>query len=53
MTGRSLLPILASKSEGRVESARDFTVNGLEWHGNLPPTDIAAYASLLDSEAAI
>jgi uncharacterized sulfatase len=42
MTGRSLLPILASKSEGRVESARDFTVNGLEWHGNLPPTDIAA-----------
>jgi len=42
MTGRSLLPTLASKSAGRIETARDFTVNGLEWHGNLPPTDIAA-----------
>ena len=42
ITGRSLLPILASKSEGRVEGTRDFTVNGLEWHGNLPPVDIAA-----------
>ena len=42
MTGRSLLPILLSNSEGRVEPARDFTVNGLEWHGNLPPVDIAA-----------
>lgn len=42
MTGRSLLETLLSNASGRVDPARDCTVNGLEWHGNLPPVDIAA-----------
>jgi hypothetical protein len=42
MSGRSVLKSLLSTSSGRVDPARDFTVNGLEWHGNLPPVDIAA-----------
>ena len=42
MSGRSVLKTLLSTSSGRVDPARDFTVNGLEWHGNLPPIDIAA-----------
>lgn len=42
MSGRSVLKTLLSTSSGRVEAARDITVNGLEWHGNLPPIDIAA-----------
>jgi len=37
MTGRSMLPILASEAAGRVEPARDFVVTGLEWHGELDP----------------
>lgn len=42
MSGRSVLTTLLSTSSDRVDPARDFTVNGLEWHGNLPPVDIAA-----------
>jgi len=42
MSGRSVLKTLLSTSSGRVDPARDFTVNGIEWHGNLPPIDIAA-----------
>lgn len=42
ITGRSLLKTLLSQSAGRVDPARDVTVNGVEWHGNLPPIDIAA-----------
>jgi uncharacterized sulfatase len=42
MSGRSVLKTLLSTSAGRVDPACDFTVNGLEWHGNLPPIDIAA-----------
>jgi len=42
MSGRSLLKTVLSPAEGRVDPARDFTVNGIEWHGNLPPVDIAA-----------
>lgn len=42
MTGRSLLGTLLSTASGRVDPARDVTVNGIEWHGNLPPIDIAA-----------
>jgi uncharacterized sulfatase len=42
MSGRSLLKTLLAASSGRVDPARDFTVNGIEWHGNLPPVDIAA-----------
>jgi len=42
MSGRSVLKTLLSTSSGRVDPARDFTVNGLEWHGNLPPIDVAA-----------
>ena len=42
MSGRSVLKTLLSTSSDRVDPARDFTVNGLEWHGNLPPIDIAA-----------
>jgi uncharacterized sulfatase len=42
MSGRSLLKTLRSPAEGRVDPARDCTVNGIEWHGNLPPVDIAA-----------
>ena len=41
-SGRSVLKTLLSKSSDRVDPARDFTVNGVEWHGNLPPIDIAA-----------
>ena len=42
MSGRSVLKTLLSTSSDRVDPARDFTVNGIEWHGNLPPIDIAA-----------
>lgn len=42
MTGRSLLATLVSHASGRVDPARDVTVNGIEWHGNMPPIDIAA-----------
>jgi N-sulfoglucosamine sulfohydrolase len=42
MTGRSLLETLLSNASGRVDPTRDVTVNGLEWHGNMPPVDIAA-----------
>jgi N-sulfoglucosamine sulfohydrolase len=37
MTGRSLLPILASEKSGRIEAHRDFIVTGLEWHGEFDP----------------
>lgn len=37
MTGRSLLPILASGKSGRVEPGRDFMITGLEWHGEFDP----------------
>jgi uncharacterized sulfatase len=37
MTGRSLLPILASGKSGRVEPDRDWIITGLEWHGELDP----------------
>ncbi len=47
MSGRSLLRTLLSTSSGRVDPVRDFTVNGLEWHGNLPPIDIAARAVII------
>jgi N-sulfoglucosamine sulfohydrolase len=42
MSGRSVLKTLLSTCSDRVDPARDFTVNGIEWHGNLPPLDIAA-----------
>jgi uncharacterized sulfatase len=42
MSGRSVLKTLLSASSDRADPARDFTVNGIEWHGNLPPIDIAA-----------
>jgi len=42
MSGRSVLKTLLSASSDRVDPARDFSVNGIEWHGNLPPIDIAA-----------
>lgn len=42
MSGHSVLNVLLSKAAGRVDPARDHTVAGLEWHGNLPPIDIAA-----------
>jgi uncharacterized sulfatase len=38
MTGRSVLPILASGKSGRVEPERDFMITGLEWHGEFDPT---------------
>jgi uncharacterized sulfatase len=37
ITGRSLLPILASGKSGRVEPGRDFIITGLEWHGEFDP----------------
>jgi N-sulfoglucosamine sulfohydrolase len=42
MSGRSVLETLLFESSGRVDPARDVTVNGIEWHGSLPPIDIAA-----------
>jgi len=42
MTGKSLLETLLSTSSGRVDPRRDCTINGVEWHGNMPPIDIAA-----------
>jgi arylsulfatase A-like enzyme len=42
MSGRSALNVLLSKSAGRVDPSRDFTVAGLEWHGDLPPCGQAA-----------
>jgi len=42
MSGRSVLKTLLSASSDRVDPSRDVTVNGIEWHGNLPPIDIAA-----------
>ncbi|MFM8496301.1 MAG: sulfatase [Planctomycetia bacterium] len=37
MTGRSLVPLLASGKSGRVESDRDSIITGLEWHGEFDP----------------
>ena len=37
MTGRSVLPILASGKSGRVEPERNFIITGLEWHGEFDP----------------
>lgn len=42
MSGRSALDVLLSEASGRVDPARDFTVAGLEWHGDLPPCGQAA-----------
>jgi len=42
MSGRSVLNLLLSQSAGRVDPTRDFTVAGLEWHGDLPPYGQAA-----------
>jgi len=42
ISGRSVLATLLSTSSGRVDASRDCIVNGIEWHGNLPPIDIAA-----------
>ena len=42
LTGRSLRSVVCSTASGRVDPTRDFAVNGIEWHGNLPPADIAA-----------
>ena len=42
MSGRSALNVLTATTGGRIDPSRDFTVNGLEWHGNLPPIDLAA-----------
>ena len=42
MSGRSVLNVLLSTSSGRVDPSRDFTVAGLEWHGDLPPCGQAA-----------
>lgn len=39
MSGRSALDVLQSKTSGRVDPARSWTVGGLEWHGELPPYD--------------
>ncbi len=35
MIGRSLLEILKSDEEGRVDPSRDYVVTGLEWHGEM------------------
>ena len=37
MTGRSVLPILASGKSGRVEPERNVIITGLEWHGEFDP----------------
>lgn len=37
MSGNSFLNILKSTSSGRVDKKRDFTVTGLEWHGEIDP----------------
>jgi uncharacterized sulfatase len=37
MSGRSLLPILTSRTSGRVEPDRDAIITGLEWHGEVDP----------------
>jgi len=42
MSGRSVLSVLLSTATGLVDPTRDFTVNGIEWHGDLPPIGIAA-----------
>jgi uncharacterized sulfatase len=38
MTGRSLLPILETNLNGRIEAARDIIVTGMEWHGEFDPS---------------
>jgi uncharacterized sulfatase len=37
MSGRSFLDILLSKKSGRIDSTRNFTVTGLDWHGEFDP----------------
>lgn len=37
-----MLKSLLAPSSGRVDPAREFPITGIEWHGNLPPSDIAA-----------
>lgn len=51
MTGRSLLPILASGKSGRVEPERDAIVTGLEWHGEFDPVS-RSYRSIRDDRHA-
>lgn len=37
MTGRSLLPLLLTDREGRIEPTRNAVYTGLEWHGEMDP----------------
>lgn len=39
MSGRSFLNVLLSEKSGRVDSTRNWTVGGLEWHGELDPVN--------------
>lgn len=37
MSGKSLMPVLTSENSGRIDPARNYTVTGLEWHGEFDP----------------
>lgn len=37
MTGKGFLDVLLSTASGRVDSGRNYTVTGLEWHGEMDP----------------
>jgi uncharacterized sulfatase len=39
MSGHSFLDILLSDKSGRVDSSRNWTAGGLEWHGELDPVN--------------
>ena len=53
MSGNSLLRILKSSSSGRVDKKRDFTVTGLEWHGETDPASKSFRAITTDGYAYI
>jgi uncharacterized sulfatase len=35
MSGRSFLDVLLSEKSGQVDASRDWTINGVEWHGEV------------------
>jgi uncharacterized sulfatase len=53
MSGRSFLNVLTSTRSGRVDASRDFTVTGLEWHGEFDPARKSARTLRTDHYAYI
>jgi N-sulfoglucosamine sulfohydrolase len=53
MSGRSFLDVLLSEKSGRIDLTRNFTVTGLEWHGEFDPERRTARTIRTDQYACI